>query len=474
MAEPATAEAAPDTATGGGRLVPIAVASALFMEFIDSTALSTALPTLASAFGSDPVHLKLALTSYLLALAVFAPASGWVSDRYGARRVFIAAMAVFLVGSIACGLSTSLGGLIAARLLQGLGGAMMTPVGRLIVVGSTPKARLIIAMGWFTTPALIGPLIGPPLAGFVLSVADWPWIFFINVPVGILGMIAVGRFVPELRGTERVRFDIVGFLLAALAISAVVVSSEVAGLSLVSNAVLAGLVLTATAAGVLYVRHARRVANPVLDVGLLRFATVRASLVGGTLARLGLGASPFLLPMLLQSGFGWSPGKAGLVTIAGGLGALSARSFMPLLLRHAGFRAVLVATVIATAVLTAIPAAFAIDTPIIAIVLALFLAGLARAAQFTTSGTVLYAEVPQASVSAAATLSTVAQQVGMSLGISVGGVLLHFSRATEGTVQAGDFAVPFIVIGLITLLAVPIYARLHGAAGREISGHRPR
>lgn len=332
---------APPLQIGLSRWAPVAIASALFMEFIDSTALSTALPTLARGFHVDPVHLKLALTSYLLALAVAAPAGGWIADRFGAKRVFLSAMGVFLVGSMLCGLSRSLPELIAARLIQGTGGAMMVPVGRLIIVGSTPKARLVSAMAWFTTPALVGPLIGPPLAGFILGVADWPWIFFVNVPVGVLGMLAVLRLAPSLDRPHPGRFDTQGFLLAALAISALVIVAETAGMALLPLPVEVGLGVLLVGSGGLFLRHVRRTARPILDISLLRHQTYRASLIGGAMVRLGVGATPFLTPLLLQVALGWSPVKAAFVTIASGLGAMSARTVTRRIIARLGFRTVL-------------------------------------------------------------------------------------------------------------------------------------
>ena len=286
------AEAPPSRSGFAANAVPLAVASALFMEFIDSTALSTALPTLARAFHTDPVHLKLALTSYLLALAVFAPASGWVADRFGAKRVFLSAMAVFLAGSVCCGLSHSLGQLVAARVLQGTGGAMMTPVGRLIVVDSAPRDRFVSAMAWFTMPALVGPLLGPPLAGLILGVASWSWIFYINIPVGALGMVAVALLVPDIRRSSPARFDSLGFAMAAVAIVALIAVSETAGTGLAPWPLEIVAALVGAGALVAFVRHVGRVAHPVLNLRLLKVPSFGASVTGGTLVRLGLGATP--------------------------------------------------------------------------------------------------------------------------------------------------------------------------------------
>ena len=460
----------PDKPVPGTRLISLAVASALLMEFIDSTALSTALPTLARAFSVDPIHLKLALTSYILALAVFTPASGWAAERFGARRVFMTAMVVFLVGSALCGLSRNLEALVASRILQGIGGAMMTPVARLIVVGSTPKEKLIRAMGWFTMPALVGPLIGPPLAGLVLAVADWPWIFYLNLPIGLLGMAAVMRFVPKSQPQEMGRFDTPGFLLSAVAISGLVVVAETAGLSLLPPWAQLGILAVALGAGWLYLRMARLKPKPILDLDLLKHRTFRASLLGGTLVRLGIGASPFLLPLLLQVALGWSPLKASVVTLGTGIGVLIARPFAAAGLKRFGFRTSLAVFVTLTALFTAAPGFFTLATPMAVMAGVLFLGGFCRSNQFIAANTIAYADVPQAKVAAASTLSAVAQQVGLAMGVSFGGLMLHLARGHGEHLTPDRFTWPFAAIGVVTLLALPVYLRLDRDAGAEISG----
>jgi EmrB/QacA subfamily drug resistance transporter len=450
------------------------VASALFMEFIDSTALSTALPALSTAFGSDPVHLKLALTSYILALAVVAPAGGWIADRYGPRRVFMTAMAVFLTGSVLCGFSRSLAELVLFRTLQGAGGALMVPVGRLIVVSSAPRERLVAAMSWFTMPALVGPLVGPPLAGFILNIADWPWIFFINVPVGILGMIAVLRFVPPLRQPDPGRFDVKGFVLAATAITSLVGASEVAGMGLVPAAVQLGIWVLAFGLIAAYIHHALRVERPVLNVRLVRFDTFRASLIGGTVVRVGLGATPFLLPLLFQVGLWWGPLETGLVTIGTAVGAMACKPVAPGIIRRFGFRSTLLYSNLVTGALTALPAFFRGSTPVVLMVLVLVVAGFMRSMQFTALNTVAYADIPQGAVSNASTLSVVTQQMGLSLGISFGGLMLHLARGdSEGVITARQFILPFVAVGVVTMLAGPLFRRMSPDAGASIRG-QPR
>ncbi|WP_299017257.1 MFS transporter [uncultured Caulobacter sp.] len=473
MSDPSTQPDASESAPFplSARLVSIAVASALLMEFIDSTALSTALPTLARAFAVDPIHLKLALTSYILALAVFTPASGWAAERFGARRVFLSAMAVFLLGSALCGLSRNLEALVASRIIQGLGGAMMTPVARLIVVGATPKARLLSAMGWFTMPALVGPLIGPPIAGLVLSVAEWPWIFYINLPIGLLGAIAVMRFVPRSEPQPDLgRFDTLGFALSAAAISGLVVVAETSGVGLLPPWVQVVLLALSVACGLVYLKICRRTGRPILDLSLLRYPTYRASLLGGTLVRLGIGASPFLMPLLLQVALGWSPLKASFVTLTTGVGVLIARPFAAAGLRRFGFRTSLAVFVTLTGLFTAAPGFFTPTTPMAVMMAALLLGGFCRSNQFIAANTIAYADVPDAKTAAASTLSAVTQQVGLALGVSFGGVMLHVARGSGGALTPDRFVLPFVAIGLVTLLALPVYLALDKDAGAAISG----
>jgi MFS family permease len=325
-------------------------------------------------------------------------------------------------------------------------------------------------MGWFVMPALIGPLIGPPLAGFVLSVADWPWIFYLNLPVGLLGMVAVMRFVPPMKSPDPGPFDWLGFFLAASAISGIVAVAETGGLSIIPPIWQAVLVAASLAAAFAYVRFSRRTARPILDLGLLRYKTLRASLIGGTFVRLGIGAGPFLMPLLLQVGMGWTPLQAGSVTLAGGLGVLGARPFAGAILKRVGFRTALTVFVTLTALFTAAPGFFAPATPMWLMMGILTLGGFCRSNQFIAANTIAYADVPETSTAAASTLSAVTQQVDLALGVSFGGVMLHLARGADGALTPDRFTLPFVAIGLVTLLDLPVYLALDKDAGAAISG----
>ena len=293
------------------RVVPLIIAVALFMENMDSTVIATSLPAIARALGTNPLALKLAVTSYLLSLAICIPASGWTADRFGARNVFRIAIGVFILGSIGCAASHSLTEFVIARIVQGMGGAMMTPVGRLIMVRSIDKHLLLNAMALVTVPALIGPICGPPLGGFITTYASWHWIFLINVPIGLVGIVAATRFIPNVRAEHRHPFDFLGFVLSGLGIGGLAFGLSVMGLDFLPVSVVAALLGVGAVSTIAYVFHARRTPAPILDLNLLKLPTFRASIVGGFLFRLGVGALPFLLPLLLQIGFHLTPFQSG-------------------------------------------------------------------------------------------------------------------------------------------------------------------
>ena len=332
------------------RIVPLIVAVALFMENMNSTVIATSLPAIAADIGTDPLALKLAVTSYLLSLAIFIPASGWTADRFGARTVFRAAIAVFVLGSIGCALSDSLTGFVIARIIQGMGGAMMTPVGRLVLVRSIDKRDLVNAMAWVTMPALIGPLIGPPLGGFITTFASWHWIFLINVPIGLIGIVLATRYIEDVRAEPHERFDAVGMVLAGLGIAGLAFGLSVLGLNFLPWTVVVALIVGGACFIAAYLVHARHTAIPALDLTLFRLPTFRASVLGGFMFRLGIGALPFLLPLMLQVGFGMSPFQSGLITFASAVGAMGMKMAAATVLKRYGFRTILVINALVSAV----------------------------------------------------------------------------------------------------------------------------
>ncbi|HVY13378.1 MAG TPA: MFS transporter, partial [Alphaproteobacteria bacterium] len=303
-------------------LCPLIIATALFMENLDGAVIATALPAIARSLHTDPLRLNFAITSYLFSLAVFIPLSGWMADRFGARTVFRAAIGVFTLSSIACGLSQTLWQLVAARLVQGLGGAMMVPVGRLVLLRTVPKNQLVSAMAWLTIPALVGPVLGPPLGGFIVTYSTWHWIFFINVPIGILGMVLSSLFIKNIREQATPPLDIPGFLLLGLGLSGLVAGFEMAGRNLLPGETVAFLLAGGAIGIALYGFYALRKQHPIVNLRLFQLPTFFAATVGGLLFRIGIGALPFLMPLMLQEAFGLSPLNSGLITFASAIGAI--------------------------------------------------------------------------------------------------------------------------------------------------------
>lgn len=456
------------------RLIPLIVATALFMENMDSTVIATSLPAIAADIGTSPLTLKLAITSYLLSLAVFIPASGWTADRFGARAVFSIAIAVFMIGSIGCALSSSVTDFVIARIVQGAGGAMMTPVGRLVLLRSIDKSALVNAMAWVTVPALVGPVIGPPLGGFITTYFSWHWIFLINIPIGLLGIFMALRYIDPIRSEDPERFDLWGLILAGIGLGGIAFGLSVAGLNLLPWTVVVALIAVGSISMTLYVIHAKRTASPVLDFTLLRLPTLRASIIGGFLFRLGIGALPFLLPLLMQVGFGLSPFKSGLVTFASAVGAMGMKTLAARIIRTFGFRNIMTINAIVSSVFLAACALFTVSTPLLLIMIILVVGGFFRSLQFTAINTVAYAEVEPAQMSRATTLVSVNQQLAISAGVAVGAfsvestMLLH--HVSE--LSAADFAPAFIVVAVISAVSTWFFYQMPVDAGHQVSGRR--
>jgi EmrB/QacA subfamily drug resistance transporter len=455
-------------------LVPLIVACALFMENLDATVLSTALPAIARDLHNDPIQLKLALTSYLLTLAVFIPASGWLADRFGARLIFRLAIIIFAVGSACCSFANSTEVLVAARALQGIGGAMMVPVGRLVILRTVPRTEIVGALAWLTIPALIGPVIGPPVGGFITTVFTWRWIFWINLPIAALGLVLATLFIPDVFGEEVSKFDLAGFLLSGLGLSALVSASAALDANLVSPLLVVGLFVLGLGGVAFYIWHARRTTTPILDLELMRYPTFRAGAVGGSLFRIGVGAVPLLLPLLLQLGFGFSPLRSGLLTFVTALGAIGMKVAASKILRQWGFRRVLIFNSIISAVFIAAPAVFSPEMSIPLMIAVLFIGGFFRSLEFTCINAISYAEIEQLKMSAATSLQSVLQQFSLSMGVTVGASVLQLTLALRGSsaLRASDFWPAFLVIGLISFLATLSFARLPEYAGEELAGRK--
>ena len=457
-------------------LLPLIVACALFMEQVDATVIVTALPAIARDLHEDPVALKLALTSYLLSLAVFIPVSGWVADRYGARTVFRAAIVIFTLGSILCGFSTSLTDFVLYRIVQGLGGALMVPVGRLVILRSVPKSDLVSALAWLTVPALMGPVLGPPLGGFITTYFDWRLIFFINVPIGILGVFLATRFIDDVRAETVPPLDLRGLILVGLGLCGTVFGLGMAGQPLMPAWVAFGALGIGIAALAGYGVHARRTAQPVIDLGLLRYPTFRAGVLGGSLFRTGIGALPFLLPLMLQLVFGLTPFASGVLTFFASVGAIAMKFAAAPILRRGGYRGVLVANAFACAGFIAVNALFTPLTPHWMISMLLLVGGFLRSLQFTALNALSYAEVTHEEMSRATAFASVAQQVSLSVGVALAGFVLEFVRIerADASLTQADFAYAFVVVALVGLGSVFFFLPLSRDAGSELIAPRAR
>jgi EmrB/QacA subfamily drug resistance transporter len=453
-------------------LVPLVVACAMFMQNLDSTVIATALPTIARSLDESPLTLNVAITCYLLSLAVFIPISGWTADRFGARRVFSAAIVVFTLGSIGCGMANSLAALVAARIVQGMGGALMVPVGRLVLLRTVEKSDLVRAMSYVSVPALIGPVMGPPLGGFIVTYWSWRWIFFINIPIGILGIILVNLLVGDLKEGGRRPFDFGGFVLTGVGLATLAFGFENVARGALPNMLVAALLIIGAGCTVLYVRHARRVAHPIIDLALFQIPTYAAASIGGFLFRMGLGALPFLLPLMLQVGFGLDPLSSGLLTFASAAGAMTMKMTAARIIRTLGFRIVLVGDAVISALFLFSYSLFRPTTPHLVIFLALLAGGFFRSLQMTSINTLSYADVPPPMLSRATSLTSMAQQLSQTVGVATGALLLQVVLALRGggTLTAADFYPAFVGVAMISLLSVPFFFKMSPDAGAEVSG----
>lgn len=457
------------------RTIALVVASALLMEQLDATVLVTALPTMARDLKTSAPDMSTALTSYLLTLAIFIPASGWIADRFGGKRVFLAAMAVFILGSMLCGFAGTLPVLTATRALQGLGGAMMIPVSRLLVLRSVRRQDMVAAMSWLLLPALLGPILGPPLGALIMSWLNWRWIFFINLPVSLAGVVLVLIFIDDVREPRPQPFDVKGFVLSGIGLGCLFLGLEGAGRG---DPVMALIPLFATggAATVLYIIHARRDANAILDLSLLKIPTFRLSLIGGSLTRITQGAQPFLLALMLQIGFGLTPLQSGSIMMAPALGSLSMKVLAPRILRLFGFRDCLIIGGVLASASYAVCGLFRPDWPAPAMAAALLFAGACMSFQFSAYNTIAFDGVARAKAGAAMAFYTTFQQLLLSGGVCAAASTLGGAMVLRGhkTAALDDFSIAFFIVTAVSLSATFWNWRFARDAGDSISGHRTR
>ncbi|MDR5735945.1 MFS transporter [Caballeronia sp. LZ025] len=459
--------------------LPYVVAATFFMEYLDTTIIATALPQMARSFSTSPNALSLGMSAYMIALAIFIPASGWVADRFGSRSVFFSAIVTFTLASLLCGISQNTMEFTAARVLQGIGGALMVPVGRLTVVRSVDKRHLMQAISTITWPGIVAPVVGPPIGGFITTYASWRWIFLLNLPVCLAVLIAVLRWVPNLRSEEKLPFDVAGLVLSGLTLTAILYGADMASqpdtnpwIGLAAIAV--GLVI-----GVVAYRHALGHAHPLIDVTTLRIPTFSVTVITGTFTRIGIGAVPYLLPLLFQIGFGLSAFESGLFLLASATGNLGMKALTTVILKRYGFRNVAIINCAVCGVFTIACGLLTPATPLAIILLVVFIYGVTRSMQFSSLATLAYADVPQPQMSAANTMWNAAAQMSIGLGIAFGAVALRLAAALHDGASAqshaftlDDFRLAFLCGGVLTLVTIVGYARLARDAGHTLSASR--
>ncbi len=458
------------------KVVAMIVASAIIMQQIDSTVITTALPQMAVSLNTDPVRLSVAVTAYLLSLAVFVPVSGWAADRFGGRTIFRAAIALFTLGSILCGLCGNVVELTAARVLQGLGGAMMVPVGRLVLFRSVEKAALIGTMAYLQVPAQLGPVLGPPIGGFITTYFSWRWIFLVNVPLGILGIVLVTLFFDNPKEETRRPLDWLGFLLTGAALFCIMYGIEGLGRGKDEFTTAIVLLVLGVTLGTLALRHLWRSPHPLLDLSVFRIDTFRASIGAGSCFRAGAGTLVFLLPLLLQVVFGMSAFASGSITFATAVGSMSMKVTARPILRRFGFRNVILVNGVISAATIGMCALFTGATPVLLIFVLLLIAGFFQSLQFTATQAMTYADVHHPQMSTATSIASMAQQLSRGFGISFVAVLLQLSLAARGASVLGpfDFDVAFTGAAMLALCCLAYGWNLKPDAAAEVSGHRPK
>ncbi|SAL49528.1 MFS transporter [Caballeronia humi] len=469
------APAAP--ARSSASLIVTLVAATFFMENLDGTIIATALPQMARSFGVHPADMSLGITAYLLTLAVFIPISGWAADRFGLRTVFASAIAVFTAASVLCATTSTLPAFAAARVLQGIGGAMMVPVGRLAVLRATPKDGLMRAIAIITWPGLVAPVVGPPLGGFITTYSSWRWIFYLNLPLGIVGLFVALRYLDNTRENAQRRFDLPGFALCGLACTTLLYAMELIGRSDTPWGFTGMLIAVGVVSGFIAWLHLRRAEEPVVDLTALKVKTFAVAMGGGSLFRISISAVPFLLPLMFQVGFGMDAFQSGLLTLAVFAGNLSMKLVTTPVMRRFGFRSVLIVNGVLAAVSLAAMSLLSPATPKTVIVVVLFLSGLARSLQFTALNTLSFADVPKTQMSGASALSSTLFQMTMGIGVAAGAIALRLAQWMHGhdshAMTPADFSVAFLIVAVIGLVGVADLFGLARDAGAVVSGHRP-
>ncbi len=462
----------PSPSASSRQLLPWLVAVAFFMESLDTTILNTAVPAISNALRVTPLSMKSVLASYTLSLAVFIPISGWMADRFGTRRVFASAIGLFTLGSVLCGISTDIHQLVACRILQGCGGAMMVPVGRLTLVRTFAKSELIRAMSFVAIPALIGPMLGPVAGGLIVGYLHWRIIFFVNIPIGLVGLLMVYLHLPDYREPTHA-LDVVGLILFGSGVALLSYVLEIFGEHTLTTGEILGLLTVSLLLIAGYELHATRTAFPLLDLSLFRIRTFSAAVSGSFFTRLGIGGVPFLLPLLYQVGLGFTPVQSGLLIMPQAIAAMSTKFLMPRILARAGYRGVLISNTVVIGVILLSFATIGLSTPVWVIVLLAFFYGAFTSLQYTSMNTLVYADVNEAQTSSASSIASTAQQMSISFGVAAAGLTTAFfvPARFHSNPQAMIHGIheALFVLGGFTILSTIIFHRLRSGDGENVS-----
>ena len=450
--------------------ISLIVAIAFFMQGLDTTAVNTAIPAMAKSFGTDVVHLSAGITSYLIALAIFIPVSGWIADRFGTRRVFCTSIVLFILASILCGASQTLTQFVLFRIMQGMAGAMMTPVGRLAVLKTTSKENLVTAIAYITWPALVAPILGPLIGGYLTTYWSWHWIFYLNIPISIICVLLAWYHIPEEKEEKPVRrrFDAVGFVLSGLALAGFMYGVELFSRSEIPFYVPILILVVSLGLLVFNVKYSRHISNPLIDYSIIRIPTYKVTIFTGSVSRMVIGVAPYLVPLMFQEGFGLNPFQSGMLFLATMAGNLAMKPATIWVMRHYNFRTVLIVNGLLVALFSFFTALLLPQTPTIIIVVVMFLSGMFRSMQFSAITTLAFADVPQPHMTAANTLYSTVQQMSIGMGIAIGAVFLRFSNMINGSTDhysVADFRLAFIFVGILGVLSLYGYTKLTPDAG---------
>ena len=471
-------QAREDTAPSAAakRLLPWLVAVGFFMESLDTTILNTAVPAIAQALKVPPLSMKAVLASYTLSLAVFIPISGWMANRFGTRRVFASAIGIFTLGSFLCGLSNNIHMLVACRVLQGCGGALMLPVGRLTMVRTFPKSELIDAMSFVAIPGLIGPMLGPLLGGLIISRFHWSVIFFVNIPIGLCGLLMVYRHLPNYRERRNYPLDIIGLVLFGSGLSLLSYVLEVFGETSLSGPEMLGLLAIAAALLAAYGLHGTRTLHPLLRLSLVRIRSFRVAVSGNLFTRLGIGGIPFLLPLLYQVGLGFTPIQSGLLIMPQAFAAMTLKLTMPLILKKFGYRRVLITNTVTLGCMIFLFSGIDAATPVWMIVVMAFTYGFLTSLQYTSMNTLAYADVNERQASGASTIASTVQQMAVSFGVATASLAAALFipdrlQATPAQMIHG-IHLALLTLGALTIVSTLVFSELKTGDGGAVSRHK--